>query len=389
MNRRIAWLAALGVVVTQASAPALAQGVKIGLTVSKTGPAASLGIPQDNSVALMPKEAGGQPITYVVLDDGSDTTKGVANARKLISDERVDAVIGSSTTPVSMAMIEVAAETKTPMITIAASARLISPMDDKRKWVFKTAQNDALMASGIADHMAGNGVKSVGFIGFNDAYGDGWLAEITPKLEAKGIKVTVSERYARSDTSVTGQALKVLSARPDAVLIAGAGTPAALPQKALKELGYRGRYYQTHGVANADFLRVGGKDVEGTILPAGPLLVASQLPDGNVVKAVALDYTKRYEDKHGVGSLATFGGHAYDAAILVASAIPVALKAAKPGTPEFRAALRDALEGLREVVYTHGVATMTPTDHIGQDDRARVMVMIEGGQWKLLRPTTN
>lgn len=389
MNRRIAWLAALGVVVTQASAPALAQGVKIGLTISKTGPAASLGIPQDNSVPLMPKEAGGQTITYVVLDDGSDTTKGVANMRKLVSDERVDAVIGSSTTPVSLALIEVAAETKTPMISIAGSARIVAPMDDKRKWVFKTAQNDALMAGGIADHMAASGVKTVGFIGFNDAYGDGWLAEITPKLEAKGIKVTATERYARSDTSVTGQALKVIAARPDAVLIAGAGTPAALPQKTLKELGYRGKFYQTHGVANADFLRVGGKDLEGTILPAGPLLVAAQLPDTNGAKAVGLDYTKRYEDKFGPGSLATFGGHAYDASILLANAIPVALKTAKPGTPEFRTALRDALEGLKEVVYTHGVATMSPTDHIGQDDRARVMVTIEGGQWKLLRPTTN
>ena len=324
-----------------------------------------------------------------MLDDGSDTTKGVANTRKLVSDERVDAVIGSSTTPVSMAMIEVAAETRTPMITLAASARLIGPMDDKRKWVFKAPQNDALMAQGIADHMAANGVKSVGFVGFNDAYGDGWLSEITPKLEAKGIKLTASERYSRSDTSVTGQALKVLAARPDAVLIAGAGTPAALPQKALKDLGYRGKYYQTHGIANADFLRVGGKDVEGTILPAGPLLVASQLPDGNVVKTVALKYTKDYEDKYGAGSLATFGGHAYDASILLANALPVALKAAKPGTPEFRAALRDALEGLKEIVYTHGVASMTPTDHVGQDDRARVMVTIEGGQWKLLRPTTN
>lgn len=381
--------AAALVALALAAGPAQAQGVKVGLTISRTGPAASLGIPQANSVALMPKEIGGVPVEWIVLDDGSDTTKGVANARKLATDERVDAILGSSTTPVSLAMIEVVSELKLPMISFGASSRIVSPMDEKRAWVFKTPQNDSLMAAAIVDHMAKNGVKSVGFIGFNDAYGDGWLNELTPLLEAKGIKLAASERYARTDTSVTGQALKIVAARPDAVLVAGSGTPAALPQKTLKERGYAGRYYQTHGVANADFLRVGGKDVEGTILPAGPILVADQLPDSNPTKKVGLDYTQRYEAQHGPGSLATFGAHAYDAAILLQSAIPVALKSAKPGTPEFRSALRDAIEGVSGVVYTHGVATMSKTDHIGQDERARVMVTIDGGKWKLLPEATN
>ncbi|ACL60172.1 ABC transporter substrate-binding protein [Methylobacterium nodulans] len=366
---------------------AVAEPIRIGVTISKTGPAASLGIPQSNSVGLMPAEIGGTPVEWIVLDDASDTTKGVANTRKLASDDRVDAIIGSSITPVSLAMVEVAAEAKVPMITVAASSKLVAPMDDKRRWVFKTAQNDSLMAEAIVGHMARAGVKSVGMIGFNDAYGDGWLGEIGPRLEAKGIRLVASERYARTDTSVTGQALKLMAARPDAVLIAASGTPAALPQKTLKERGFSGKIYQTHGVANADFLRVGGRDVEGTILPAGPLLVADQLPEGNPVRKVALDYTRAYEAKYGAGTLAAFGGHAYDAALLLANALPVALRSAKPGTPEFRAALRDALEGLREVVYTHGVATMSPSDHIGQDERARVMVTIENGRWKLLAQT--
>ncbi|WP_407518546.1 ABC transporter substrate-binding protein [Methylobacterium oryzisoli] len=383
--KRLVW--ALSLTGALVAFGAAAQPIKIGVTISKTGPAASLGIPQSNSVPLMPAQVGGQPVEWIVLDDASDTTKGVANIRKLASDDKVDAVVGSSITPVSLAMIEVAAEAKVPMITIAASSKLIAPMDDKRRWVFKTAQNDSLMADAIVAHMVQSGVKSVGFIGFNDAYGDGWLAEMTPRLEAKGIKLVATERYARTDTSVTGQALKVMAAKPDAVLVAGSGTPAALPQKTLKERGYAGKYYQTHGVANADFLRVGGKDVEGTILPAGPLLVAEQLPESNPVRKVALDYTKAYEAKYGPGTLATFGGHAFDASVLLANALPVALKTAKPGTPEFRAALRDALEGLKEVVYTHGVATMSPTDHIGQDERSRVMVTIENGRWKLLSPT--
>ena len=380
MTRRILLAAAA---LMLASAAAQAQ-VKIGITISTTGPAASLGVPQKNSVPLMPTEIGGQKVEYIVLDDGSDSTRAVTNMRKLIDEDKVDAIIGSSTTPASLAMVSVAAEKQVPTISLAATAALIQPMDAAHKWEFKTPQNDSLMADAVADHMAANGVKTVGFIGFNDAYGDGWLTEATRALGAKGIKIVDAERFARTDTSVTGQVLKVMSARPDAVLIAGAGTPAALPQKTLHERGYAGKYYQTHGVANADFLRVGGKDVEGTILPAGPVLVASQLPDSNPVKPVATDYTKRYEAMYGPGSLATFGAHCMDAGILLQHAIPEALKTAHPGTPEFRAALRGSLEHLNDVVIDHGVVNTTPEDHNGLDKRAAVMVEVEDGAWKLL-----
>ena len=357
--------------------------VKIGVTISTTGPAASLGIPQRNSIALLPTEIAGQKVEWIVLDDSADSTKAVANARKLI-DEGVDAIIGSSTTPASLALVDVAAEKHVPLISLAASARIIEPMDPQRHWVFKTPQNDSLMAEAIADHMEKNGIKTVGFIGFNDAYGDGWLAEATKAFKAHNITIVATEKYARTDTSVTGQVLKIVAAHPDAVLIAGAGTPAALPQHALHERGYVGKYYQTHGVANADFLRVGGKDVEGTILPAGPVLVAAQLPGDNAIRAVALPYVTEYENRNGAGSFATFGAHAFDAAILLEAAIPTALKSAKPGTPEFRAALRDALENEHGVVLTHGIATMSPDDHNGFDTRARVMVTIKDGAWKLL-----
>ena len=385
MRRRFAALLAAGVLAAACVAvpPATAQ-VRIGVTLSTTGPAASLGVPQRNSIALMPHDIGGQSVEYIVLDDGGDSTRAVANIRKLIDENGVDAVIGSSTTPASLAMIDVAAEKQVPMISLAASARLIAPMDAQRAWVFKTPQNDSLMADAIAGHMAGAGVRTVGFIGFNDAYGDGWLTEATRALQAKGIKLVAVERFARNDTSVTGQVLKLAAARPDAVLIAAAGTPAALPQKALHDRGYAGKYYQTHGVANMDFLRVGGKDVEGTILPAGPVLVASQLPDSNPIKAQASDYVRRYEAANGAGSVSTFGAHAYDAATLLQYAIPVALQSAKPGTPEFRAALRTALEGTHELVLTHGIADMTAQDHNGLDERARVMVTVQDGTWKLL-----
>lgn len=359
--------------------------INVGVTVSATGPAASLGIPEKNTIDLMPKQIGNQKVNYIVLDDASDTTTAVTNARKLVTEHKVDVLIGSTVTPNSLAMIDVAAESSTPMISMAASSRIVEPVNDgKRKWVFKTPQNDIMMAVAIAQHMAANGVKTVGFIGFADAYGEGWLQEFQKAAGIKQLNIVATERYNRTDTSVTGQVLKLVSARPDAILVAGSGTPAALPQKALKERGYAGKLYQTHGVANNDFLRVGGKDVEGTLLPAGPMLVAAQLPANHPVKKSAGDYVNAYEAKYGKGSVSTFGGHAWDAGLLMQRAATEALKKAQPGTPAFRAALRDALEGVKELPGAHGVFNMSPTDHAGLDQRGRVMVTISNGAWKFL-----
>ena len=360
---------------------AMAQ-VKVGITVASTGPAASLGIPERNTVSLLPTEVAGQKVEYIVLDDGTDTTVAVRNMRKLITEDNVDVVIGTSVTPGSLAMVDVAGETKTPMISVAANARIVEPVEGAREWVFKTPQNDQLMAAALADAMEKQGVKTLGFIGFNDAYGDGWLDVMTKAAEAKGIKMTAVERYNRNDTSVTGPVLKLTAANPDGILIAGAGTPVALPQGEIMNRGYKGKLYHTHGSANNDVLRVCGKDCEGMILPAGPLLVADQLPDDNTVKASAIEYKKLYEGKYGDGSINTFGGHMLDAALLVHDAIPRALESgAKPGTPEFRAALRDAIEKTSDLAASQGVFTMSADDHAGLDERARVMVKIEGGKW--------
>ena len=379
---RFPFQALVSAVLALAAGGALAD-INVGVTVSATGPAASLGIPEKNTIALMPQTIAGQKVNYIVLDDGSDTTKAVSNTRKLITEDKVDIILGSTVTPNSLAMIDVVAEARVPMISMAASAKIVEPMDDKRKWVFKTPQNDIQMSLAIASHMKDHGVKTVGFIGFADAYGEGWYGEFSKAAALKGISVVANERYARNDSSVTAQVLKLQAAKPDAILIAGSGTPAALPQITLKERGYAGLVYQTHGVANADFLRVGGKNVEGTYLPAGPVLVARQLPPGNAVRLSAIDYVTKYEAKYGKDSVSTFGGHAWDAGQLMAAAVPVALKKAQPGTPEFRAALRDALENTKNVAGAHGIFNMSPTDHLGLDQRARVMVRIENGTWKV------
>lgn len=375
--------ALLPALIALAYAGTAAAQIKVGVSVSATGPAASLGIPEKNTIALLPKTIAGKTVEYIVLDDATDPTTAVKNARKLVSEDKVDLLIGSTVTPNSLAMTDVAAESETPMISMAASASIIEPQDAKRRWVFKTPQNDSHMTTAILAHMADNGVKTVGFIGFSDAYGEGWYREISKLADTRKIKVVANERFARPDTSVTGQILKILAANPDAVLIAGSGTPAALPQKTLKERGYKGKIYQTHGVANNDFLRVCGKDCEGTWLPSGPILVAEQLPDSNPVKKSALAYKSAYEKAYGAGTVSTFGGHAWDAGTLLANAVPAALKAGQPGTPAFRKGLRDAIENTKEVAGAHGIFNMSPTDHLGFDQRSRVMVQIVDGKWKL------
>ncbi len=359
--------------------------INVGVTLSATGPAASLGIPEKNTIELLPTNIGGQKVNWIVLDDASDTTKAVTNTKKLISEDKVDVVVGSTITPNSLAMVDVASAAETPMISMAASARIVDPANAKTKWIFKTPQSDALMADAIAVHMKANGVKTVGFIGFADGYGDGWLAEMRTSAKTAGLQIVAEEKYNRTDASVTGQVLKLVAAKPDAILIAAAGTPGATPQKELVARGYKGRIYQTHGVANPDFLRVVGKDGDGTVLPIGPMLVYEQLPDSNPLKKSAAEYITKYEAKYGKDSRSTFGGHAWDAYVLLANAIPQALRKAQPGTKEFRAALRDALEAEKEVVATHGVYTMSASDHNGLDNRARTMIKIENGKWVLAK----
>lgn len=375
-------LAALAAATTFAalSAPAMAD-INVGISLSSTGPAAALGIPEKNTVALLPDTIDGQKIHYIVLDDATDAAQAGKNARKLVNDDKVDVILGSSSTPPSAAIAEVANESKTPQIAVAP----LELPPNKNEWVFRAPQHIRLMAEALVEHMKKHGVKTLGFIGYTDAYGESWLKEMTKAAEAQGIKIGDVERFNRTDTSVTGQAVKLVASKPDAILVVASGTPSVLPEVTLKDRGFKKQIYQTHGTATKEFIRVGGKAVEGTILPVGPVVVANQLPDASPTKKLGLDYTKRYEEKYGKGSFSSFGAQFYDAFLLFKAAVPVALKKAKPGTPEFRQALRDALENSKEVVATHGVFNMTPTDHFGLDARSRVLVEVKDGDWKLLK----
>lgn len=383
MNIRLLLVSASILVIAAGAAQAQ---IKVGVTVSATGPAASLGIPEKNAVSLMPKTIGGKTVDYVVLDDASDPTTARRNAERFVGEDKVDLIIGSSTSPASLAMIEIAGRSKTPAISLGAARSIIHPMDDNRKWVFKTPYNDATVAGATVKHMKEAGVKTVGVIAFNDAYGEGWVAEFTPIAKEAGINIVAVEKYARNDTSVTAQALKVLSAKPDAVVIIASGTPGVLPQSTLIERGYKGKFYQTTGIVNNDFIRVGAKGVEGTLVAGAPLVVADELPQGHPARDAATAFKKAYEASYGAGSVSAFAGYAWDAALLAQFALAEATKKAEPGTEQFRAAVRDAIESAKAVPTTAGPVTMSSADHNGYSADAPVIITVRDGAWKLQKP---
>ncbi|HEY1393786.1 MAG TPA: ABC transporter substrate-binding protein, partial [Methylibium sp.] len=303
--------------------------------------------------------------------------------KKLLSEQKVDAIIGPSGSPNALGMIQFAAEAHTPLLAPVGAVAVVQPMDENKRWVFKPTQNDELIAQALVAHMRKTGVKTLGFIGLNDAYGESWHRVMLPLAEQAGIKVVTDERYARTDQSVLGQAVKIVAARPDAVLVAAAGGPTVLPQTTLVERGYKGAVYQTHGAATPDFIRLGGKAVEGTVMAASLMLVLDQVSDSHPAKKVALDYIAAYERRYGTRP-ATFGANVYDAGLLLQHAVPEAAKKARPGTPEFRSALRDALERTRDLVGTQGVYNMSALDHSGFDQRGRVLMTLKNGSWQIL-----
>jgi branched-chain amino acid transport system substrate-binding protein len=361
--------------------PAAAQEVTVGVTLGATGPGASLGVHYKNAFQLFPKTLGGLPVKYIILEDATDPANAAKNARKLIAEDKADVLMGSVSVPSTTQVAQIATEAKTPMVALSPVA--LPP--DKLEWTFVVPQPVPLMMSAVVEHMQKAGVKTVGYIGFSDSWGDLVLKALKQHADPAGIKVVTDERYARADTSVTGQVIKVLAANPDAVVVGGSGTGGALPHVGLVERGYKKQIYHNHGTVNREFIKIGGKGVEGAIAPTGPLIVPEELPADNPIKKVAGDFTHSYEKTFGDGSRNAFAGYSYDGFLLLDAAVRTAATKAKPGTPEFRAALRDALESTKNVVGTHGVYNMTAKDHTGLDNRARVLVQVQNGTWRLMK----
>lgn len=370
--------------VISAAVPMVHADITVGVMTSSSGPVAMVGIPQRNTIALLPKKIGTENVRYISLDDGSDPTATVKAMNKLIKENNVDAIIGPSGSPNAMAALGVIAKAGVPLLAPVGTSGVVVPMDAQRKWVFKTTQNDDLIAQALVQDMVKRKIKTLGFIGTADPYGENWSRVISTLAAKNGISVTVKESFQRQDTSLTGQALKLVAKKPQAILIAAPGSSAVTPQVALYDRGYRGQVYQTHGAALDQFLKLGGKKVENTILAASLMLVINEVPNNHPSKQIAQKYINDYKALYGVVP-ATFGANVYDAGLLLNKAVPIALKQAKPGTAQFRQALRTALEQTKELPATQGVYTMTAMDHSGFDQRGRVMITVKNGQWKLLK----
>ncbi|OOG47360.1 ABC transporter substrate-binding protein [Polaromonas sp. A23] len=365
-------------VAASATSAALAD-VTIGISLPLTGPTSALGIPIKNSIAMWPTSIGGEKLNVIILDDATDPTNATKNARRLVAEDKVDILLGSAATPTANAVAAVAAETGTMHLTFAP----IDVATTKAPWSYNTPQSTLVMSHAIVAHMKKTGVKTVGFLGYADAFGELFLRDMKVKMTGSDMKFVSEERFARTDTSVTGQALKVTAGNPNAILIVASGSGAAMPHKALIERGYKGKIYQTHGAASRDLMRVGGKDVEGAFVVAGPGVVAEQLPANHPSKKVALAHVTAWEKVYGPNSRNPFAGHAYDASVILQKIIPVALKTAKPGTKEFRGALKAALENAGPIPLFHGTVNYTATNHAGYTDDTGVIMKIVGGDWKL------
>jgi branched-chain amino acid transport system substrate-binding protein len=362
---------------------ALAQSneIVIGITITTTGPAAALGIPERNSLEFVAKEIGGVPLKVIVLDDAGDPTTATTNARRFVTESKADIIMGSSTTPPSIAVANVAAEANLPHFGLAPFP--ISP--ERAKWSVSMPQPIPIVGKVMYDHMKKNNIKTVGYVGYSDSYGDLWINDLKNQAVPMGMSIVAEERFARTDTSVTGQVLKLLAANPDAILVGASGTAAALPQTTLRERGYKGLIYQTHGAASMDFIRIAGPAAEGVLMASGPVMDPEDQPDEAQTKRPGLALNKAYEAKHGPNSRSQFAGHSYDAFLVLERVIPVALKTGKPGTQEFRDGIRAALLTEREIAASQGVYNFTEKDRYGVDERARILLTVKDGKYTLVK----
>jgi branched-chain amino acid transport system substrate-binding protein len=379
MKKAFISAAVLAAALALAGSPAAAQSneIVVGMSISTTGPAAALGIPERNALDFVPKEIGGVPLKVIVLDDGGDPTTATTNARRFVTESKADIIVGSSTTPPSIAVSTVANEAGIPHFALAPF-----PINEARaKWSVDMPQSIPIMAKVLYEHMKAHGIKTIGYIGYSDSYGDLWVNDFKAHAVPMGLTMIDEERFARPDTSVAGQVLKLLAANPDAILVGASGTAAALPQTALRERGYKGLIYQTHGAATMDFIRIAGAAAEGVIMSSGPVMSPETQPDSAPTKKPGLALDTAYEAKYGASSRNQFAAHAYDTFEALKRVIPVALKAGKPGTPEFREAIRQAMMSEKEIVASQGVYNWTEKDRYGLDDRSRILLTVKDGKY--------
>ena len=351
--------------------------ITIGAVLDITGAGASLGVPERKTLELLTKqlnEAGGINGRQVklVVEDNQSTEDGAAKAMNEMVSQKVDIVLGASRTGPSLAMRPVAESTKTPMISLAANAKIV----EGASWVFKTAQNDSVVLQNIVDYAKAKGWKKIGLLRDASGFGEGVAEAINELGKADGISVVLTEKFAPDATDFTAQMINARNAKADMNLIWGIPPAAALAQKAYRQLGIDTPVMQSHGIGNKVFLDTAGTAGDGLVAPLGRLVVADQLPDGDPQKTVLTKFVTDYETAYGERP-STFAGHAYDAFQLAVDAFKTV------GTDKQQ--VRDHLEQVKDLVGISGVFTMTPTDHSGLSKEALVLVTISAGEWRLVQ----
>lgn len=375
MNRLYTLPIVLGMTALAGTAAA---DIKVGVVASMTGPGSSYGTVTKQTYEVAVQEIDGEKVTYYFMDDGSDPSRAVQNVRKMAQEENVDILVGFNGVQIPRAVQPLLSEFKLPAI---AGAPLTLTGKDA-EWFISVVQPVQNWMIPVVDSMAAAGVKTVGFIGYADSWGDDTLKALKTVGASKGIEVVVEERYARGDTSTTPQMLKIFAQRPDAIFVGAGGTGAALPSLDLERLGYDGRIYHTNAVATPQFLKVAGTAAEGNFAVTGPLTVVDKLEDGHPSKALALDFIERFNAKHATEGVDVIAGYNFDASILFEAAARQALKTAKPGTPEFREALRSAMHSLSGVVGVTASFNYKEGSSDGVGPEATIVVTAKDGAWQ-------
>lgn len=372
---------ALPLAVALFAAPATAQEpIRIGSFLAVTGPASFLGDPEAKTLEMVVEQLNaqggvlGRRLQLVHYDSAGDAEKARTFAKRLIEQDRVDVIVGGSTTGETMAVVPLAEQVGLPFVSLAGAVVIVEPV---KKWVFKTPHTDRMACDKIFVDMKARGATRAALISGSGGFDKSMRAECLKVAPNHGVQIVADETYGAADTDMTPQLTKIRASNAQAVLNAGFGQGPAIVTRNFRQVGLTLPLYQSHGVASKEYIRLAGEAAEGVRLPAAALLVADLLDAGDAQKSVVTGYRDAYQKRYG-SEVSTFGGHAYDGLMLYVHAVKAA-----GGTDKAR--VRDALEATRGYVGTGGIVNMSASDHMGLDLSAFRMLEIRNGTWSLVR----
>ncbi len=368
--------ALMGLSATQAIA---ADSIKIGSFLAVTGPASFLGDPELKTLQMYIEKinakggVNGKQLELVHYDTSGKAKEAVGFAKRLIKKDRVDLIVGGSTSGSTLAVIPLVEKDRIPFISLAGSVKIIDPV---KKWVFKVPHTDRMAAAKIFEDMKKRGIKRIALISGSGGFGKSGRAQVLALAPKQGIEVVADESYGAKDTDMTAQLTKIRNTDAQAILCFGFGTGPAIVTKNVRQLGIKLPLYQSHGVASKKFIELAGESAEGVRLPASALLVADKLPASDPQKPLLMAYKDRFETKY--GPVSTFGGHAYDGLMIAVQAIE------RAGSTD-KAKVRDQIEQTKGFIGTGGIFNMSPKDHLGLDLSAFKMLEIKNGDWTIVK----